>query len=51
MIAERRAPVQGFSEYVERLCRAEGFVPEVTVRSSGVGTLVVLAASGHPGRL
>ena len=36
----------GFSEYVERLCSEEGFVPEAAVRSSGVGTLVALAASG-----
>lgn len=40
------ATTDGFSEYVERLCAAEGFVPEVAVRSSGVGTLVALAASG-----
>jgi DNA-binding transcriptional LysR family regulator len=40
------AVVDGFSEYVERLCSEEGFVPEAAVRSSGVGTLVALAASG-----
>jgi DNA-binding transcriptional LysR family regulator len=40
------AVADGFSEYVERLCAEEGFVPEAAVRSSGVGTLVALAASG-----
>ncbi|HVW89522.1 MAG TPA: LysR family transcriptional regulator [Gaiellaceae bacterium] len=40
------AVVDGFSEYVEQLCSKEGFVPEAAVRSSGVGTLVALAASG-----
>lgn len=36
----------GFAEYVERLCAEEGFTPQAAVRSSGVGTLVALAASG-----
>lgn len=40
------AVADGFSEYVERLCTDEGFTPEAAVRSSGVGTLVALAASG-----
>lgn len=40
------ATTDGFSEYIERLCANEGFAPEAAVRSSGVGTLVALAASG-----
>lgn len=40
------AVTDGFSEYVERLCAEEGFSPEAAIRSSGVGTLVALAASG-----
>jgi DNA-binding transcriptional LysR family regulator len=36
----------GFAEYIELTCAAEGFVPKAAVRSSGVGTLVALAASG-----
>jgi DNA-binding transcriptional LysR family regulator len=40
------AVTDGFSEYVERLCAEEGFTPEAAIRSSGVGTLVALAASG-----
>lgn len=40
------AVADGFSGYVEGLCGEEGFVPEAAVRSSGVGTLVALAASG-----
>lgn len=36
----------GFAEFVERLCAEEGFTPQAAVRSSGVGTLVALAASG-----
>jgi DNA-binding transcriptional LysR family regulator len=40
------AVTDGFSEYVERLCAEEGFSPDVAIRSSGVATLVALAASG-----
>ncbi len=40
------AVANGFVEYIERICAAEGFIPEAAVRSSGVGTLVALAASG-----
>ncbi len=40
------AVTDGFSEYVERLCAEEGFAPEAAIRTSGVGTLVALAASG-----
>jgi DNA-binding transcriptional LysR family regulator len=36
----------GFAEYIELTCAAAGFVPSAAVRSSGVGTLVALAASG-----
>jgi len=49
-LRERRwvlpAVANGFSEYIELICAAEGFIPEAAVRSSGVGTLVALAASG-----
>jgi DNA-binding transcriptional LysR family regulator len=40
------AVANGFAEYIELICAAEGFIPEAAVRSSGVGTLVALAASG-----
>jgi len=40
------AATDGFSEFVDRLCGEEDFTPEAAVRSSGVGTLVALAASG-----
>ncbi len=40
------AVTDGFSAYVERLCAEEGFSPQAAIRSSGVGTLVALAASG-----
>lgn len=40
------AITDGFSDYLERLCAKAGFVPAAAVRSSGVGTLVALAASG-----
>jgi DNA-binding transcriptional LysR family regulator len=36
----------GFAEYIELTCAAAGFIPKAAVRSSGVGTLVALAASG-----
>jgi DNA-binding transcriptional LysR family regulator len=49
-LRERRwvlpAVSDGFAQYIEVICAAAGFVPEAAVRSSGVGTLVALAASG-----
>lgn len=49
-LRERRwvlpAAADGFAEYVEHLCADEGFSPQAAVRSSGVATLVALAASG-----
>jgi len=36
----------GFAQYIEMTCAAAGFIPDAAVRSSGVGTLVALAASG-----
>jgi len=36
----------GFAQFIELTCAAAGFIPNAAVRSSGVGTLVALAASG-----